>query len=86
MQHKGQAQRWMKTDDIKADFNLEYRAYDIFTGWTFNGKSEQPLATAFKNVVVDFTQFRAVDEINLKGALAGMTVTALAFGSMISLI
>jgi hypothetical protein len=86
MQHKGQAQRFMRTEDIKGDFNLDYRKYDIFTGWTFNGKSEQPLATAFKNVVVDFNLFKAKEEINLKNALAGMTVSALVYGSMIYLI
>lgn len=76
----------MRTDDIAGDFNLDYRKYDIFTGWVFNGKSEQPLATLFKNVVVDFNKFKAKEEINLKNALAGMTVSALAFGSLISLI
>jgi len=85
MQHKGQAQRFMATDDIYGDFNLSYRQYDIFTGWNFDGKSEQPLATAFANVVVDFGKFRAADELNLTGALS-ITVSAIALGSVTALL
>lgn len=79
MQHKGRAQRWMKTDDVTADFNLEYRAYDIFTGWTFETNAEQPLASTFANVVVDFGKFRAVDEINLTGATTVGIAMAMGF-------
>jgi len=84
MQHKGQAQRYMKTDDVDGDFNIGYRSYDIFTGWNFAGKSEQPLASAFANVVVDFGKFRAAEELNLTGALANMTISALALGSVMT--
>ena len=83
MQHVGRAQRWMKTDDEKADFNLDYRAYDIFTGWTFETNAEQPLASVFKNVVVDFAKFRAAPEINLTGTIS-LTGMAIAMGSVVT--
>jgi len=65
------------------DINLTYRAYDVFTGWTLDANTEPPWASAFANVVVDYSEFRSATAL-YTGALAGVTASAIALGSVMS--
>jgi hypothetical protein len=65
------------------DINLTYRAYDVFTGWTLDANTEPPWASAFANVIVDYSEFRSATAL-YTGALAGVTASAIALGSVMS--
>jgi len=76
----GYAQRQMYSDSTKADFTWNYRKYDVFTGWVFEAKTENPLASKFDNIVVDFAKFRQADDIYYAGAKS-LSFSALAIGA-----